>query len=64
MRVAVSGGTSGIGAALVREGEARGWKMMPGSRRNGLDGRSETSIEEFFTEPVDAVHCAGVFIDG
>lgn len=38
--------------------------MMPGSRRNGLDVRSETSIEEFFTEPVDAVHCAGVFIDG
>jgi 3-oxoacyl-[acyl-carrier protein] reductase len=64
MIVAVSGGTSGIGAAVVEEGRARGWAMHAGSRRSGLDVRDEASIEAFLPLNVDAVVAgAGVSID-
>jgi 3-oxoacyl-[acyl-carrier protein] reductase len=62
--VAVSGGLSGIGAAIVDNGSARGWTMRGGSRRNGLDVRYESSIHAFVHGPVDAaVACAGVSVD-
>lgn len=64
MIVAVSGGTSGIGRAIVTEGHARGWMMRAGGRRTGLDVRDESAVEVFLKVPVDAaVACAGVSID-
>jgi 3-oxoacyl-[acyl-carrier protein] reductase len=64
VRVAVSGGHSGIGAALADEGRLRGWEMKAGSRRSGLDVRDEASLDAFFAPGVDAaVNCAGISID-
>jgi 3-oxoacyl-[acyl-carrier protein] reductase len=64
VRVEVSGGLSGIGAAIVEEGRALGWVMRAGSRRNGLDVREEASIREFAAGSVDAaVACAAVSVD-
>jgi NAD(P)-dependent dehydrogenase (short-subunit alcohol dehydrogenase family) len=62
--VAVSGGASGIGLAIVTEGRARGWDARGGGRRTGLDVRDPASIDAFLGEHVDAaVACAGVSID-
>ena len=62
--MAVSGGTSGIGEAIVEEGQARGWHMLSASRRVGLDVRDEAGIEAFLPPTVDAaVACAGISID-
>jgi 3-oxoacyl-[acyl-carrier protein] reductase len=64
MIVAVSGGATGIGAAVVHEGKNRGWTMHAGSRRSGLDVRDESSINAFLPPHVDAaVACAGTSID-
>jgi 3-oxoacyl-[acyl-carrier protein] reductase len=64
MRVAVSGGLSGLGAAIAEEGSARGWYVSTGSRRSGLDVRDEASLDRFFAPGFDAaVNCAGVSID-
>jgi len=64
MRVAVSGGLSGLGAAIVKEGAARGWCMSAGSRRTGLDVRDEESVERFLERGLDAaVNCAGISVD-
>jgi NADP-dependent 3-hydroxy acid dehydrogenase YdfG len=39
MILAISGGTSGLGAAVADEASARGWSVLCGSRRTGLDVR-------------------------
>ncbi len=45
-RVAVvTGGSGGVGAAVVRELERRGWEVVSWSRRGGVDAADEEDVE-------------------
>lgn len=61
----VTGGTGGIGSAVISELRARGWKTVSLSRREGVDVSDEAAVKKAFTrlERVDAlVHCAAVLV--
>ncbi|HKF78740.1 MAG TPA: SDR family oxidoreductase [Candidatus Dormibacteraeota bacterium] len=46
MRVAVvTGGSGGVGRAVVRELEGRGWTVVSWSRRDGVDAADEEQVE-------------------
>jgi len=41
----VTGGSGGVGRAVVRELEARGWEVVSWSRRDGIDVGDEAQVE-------------------
>ncbi|MGH7777224.1 MAG: SDR family oxidoreductase [Candidatus Dormibacterales bacterium] len=61
----VTGGTGGIGSAVVEELGARGYEVMAVSRRSGLDAGDEDQVRGFFgrLDRLDAlVHAAAELI--
>lgn len=52
MKIAITGGTAGIGLALVKQFEANGHEVIPLSRRNGYNIRSMPKIAAVI-EPCD-----------
>jgi NAD(P)-dependent dehydrogenase (short-subunit alcohol dehydrogenase family) len=61
----VTGGSGGIGRAVIEELAGRGWDTVSLSRREGTDVSSEADVKRAFgrLERVDAlVHCAAVLV--
>lgn len=61
----VTGGSGGIGRAVIAELGARGWDTVSLSRREGTDVTSEAQVKRAFgaLERLDAlVHCAAVLV--
>ncbi len=61
----VTGGSGGIGRAVIEELAGRGWETVSLSRREGTDVSSEADVKRAFgrLERVDAlVHCAAVLV--
>ena len=61
----VTGGTGGIGRAVIEELAGRGWDTVSLSRREGTDVSSEADVKRAFgrLERLDAlVHCAAVLV--
>src|SRR5207248_2074693 len=61
----VTGGSGGIGAAVVSELRSRGWEVISLSRREGCDVSDEAQVKAAFSrlETLDAmVHCAAVLV--
>lgn len=63
--VVVTGGSGGIGSAVVERFRANGWTATSLSRREGCDVSDEAQVREAFArfEHLDAlVHCAAVLV--
>jgi NAD(P)-dependent dehydrogenase (short-subunit alcohol dehydrogenase family) len=61
----VTGGSGGIGRAVAQELEARGWKVVSLSRREGVDVSDEIQVKQAFgrLDQLDAlIHCAAILI--
>jgi NAD(P)-dependent dehydrogenase (short-subunit alcohol dehydrogenase family) len=61
----VTGGSGGIGSAIVNGLQAKGWSVTSLSRREGCDVSDEKQVEAAFArvEALDAlIHCAAVLI--
>jgi NAD(P)-dependent dehydrogenase (short-subunit alcohol dehydrogenase family) len=61
----VTGGSGGIGSAIVSELRAKGWEVTSLSRREGCDVSDEKQVAAAFArlEGLDAmIHCAAVLI--
>jgi 3-oxoacyl-[acyl-carrier protein] reductase len=61
----VTGGSGGIGRAVIEELQGRGWDTVSLSRREGVDVSDETAVEKAFGRlaRLDAlVHCAAVLL--
>lgn len=52
MKIAITGGTAGIGLALAKQFEANGHEVLPLSRRNGYNIRSLPKVASMI-EPCD-----------
>ena len=64
-RAVVTGGSGGIGAAVVSLLRGRGWEVMSLSRREGCDVSDERQVKAAFArlDGLDAmIHCAAVLI--
>lgn len=65
MKAVVTGGSGGIGGAVVSQLRARGWDVTSLSRREGCDVSDEGQVERAFARlgSLDAlVHCAQVLV--
>jgi len=65
MQAVVTGGSSGIGAAVVNALREKGWDVMSLSRREGCDVSDEAQVRRAFARltSIDAlVHCAAELI--
>lgn len=65
MRAVVTGGSGGIGSAVVAALRSRGWEVTSLSRREGCDVSDESQVRGAFArlDGLDAlVHCAAVLI--
>ena len=61
----VTGGSGGIGSAVIDELQARGWTTVSLSRREGVDVSDEAAVKKAFgrLERLDAlVHCAATLV--
>jgi NAD(P)-dependent dehydrogenase (short-subunit alcohol dehydrogenase family) len=61
----VTGGSGGIGRAVIEELSTRGWETVSLSRREGTDVTSEADVKRAFgrLERLDAVvHCAALLV--
>ena len=64
-RAVVTGGSGGIGSAVVEAMRSRGWEVTSLSRRDGCDVSDEAQVRRAFArlEVLDAlVHCAQVLV--